>query len=168
MEIARETVVPLIIAFCPEFPWRSDEFIVRDDEWVDLGNHHETAETGQGYFYRECLHLKGKNYVFKTHQFPLYVVVSQGQWDEYLQFVTQQHGPNMATKDSLSMAAKTTRKARSQATNPQSRTSTIISCHHTVSLTCPESNSPPSPTVPLFSEVSGGREHANYSTAKVM
>ena len=108
------------MAFCPEFPWCPDEFVVRDDTWVDLSNHHETAETCQGYFYRECLHLKGKSYVFKTHQFPLYVVVPQSQWTEYEQFLVQRDG--LATTEqheSFATTQKSKTSRRTQATNPK-------------------------------------------------
>ncbi|KAH0826042.1 hypothetical protein J3R83DRAFT_7452 [Lanmaoa asiatica] len=91
--VARQTLDPHIIAFCPDFPWRPDEFVVRDDSWVDLANH---PEIHKGYFYNECIQpsnrKNSKGMVFKSRPFTLYVVVPQSQWVEYQQFVAKQDG----------------------------------------------------------------------------
>ena len=84
--------MPLIIAFCPEFCWHTDEFVIHNDSWVDLSNHLDTAESCLGYFYHECLHHKGKGVVFKTHQFPIYVVIPQSQWANYEDFIMKRDG----------------------------------------------------------------------------
>lgn len=79
--MALETVVPLVIAFCPEFCWHVDEFVVHDDSWVDLSNHLDTVESCLGYFDHKCLHRKGKGVVFKTHQ-----------WANYEDFIMKRDG----------------------------------------------------------------------------
>ncbi|KAG1833589.1 hypothetical protein F4604DRAFT_1605331, partial [Suillus subluteus] len=50
--LALETVRPKILAFAPGFPWREDEFIVRDGGWVDLSTHPPNF----AYFYKQCVH----------------------------------------------------------------------------------------------------------------
>jgi len=81
--LALTTIVPKIIAFSPDFPWRYQDFVVRDASWVDLSGH---PEPHRPYFYSECLQPSRKNTktpVFKTKQFSLYVVVPALQWKEY-------------------------------------------------------------------------------------
>ena len=91
--VARQTLDPHIIAFCPEFPWWPDEFIMLDDLWVDLTNH---LKVHKGYFYNECIqpsnHKNSKEMVFKSRSFTLYVVVPQSQWVKYQQFVAKWDG----------------------------------------------------------------------------
>jgi hypothetical protein len=76
-------VRPKISAFALGFPWREEEFIVRDGGWVDLSTHPPNF----AYFYKQCVQpsrTKGpRTSVFKTKQFQLSVVVPMSQWDEY-------------------------------------------------------------------------------------
>ena len=84
--IAHDTINPKIEAFCPTFPWRFDEFVVRDTEWVDLSAHNSPSP----YFYSQCLQPTRKSantYTFKTKQFALIVVVPAIQWAEYEAFI---------------------------------------------------------------------------------
>ena len=91
--VACQMLDPHIIAFCLEFPWRPDEFIVHDDSWVDLANH---PEVHKGYFYNECIQpsnrKNSKGMVFKSCSFTLYVVVPQSQLVEYQQFIAKWDG----------------------------------------------------------------------------
>jgi len=43
IEIAFDTVLPKILTFGAGFPWRIDEFVVRDSMWVDLSTHQATV-----------------------------------------------------------------------------------------------------------------------------
>ena len=84
--ISLETIIPKVKMFCPSFPWRVDEFVVRDSEWVDLSAHHSPLP----YFYSQCLQPARKNsniYTFKPKQFALFVVVPAAQWAEYEAFI---------------------------------------------------------------------------------
>ena len=84
--IALKTIIPKIEAFCPAFPWRVDEFVVRDTEWVDLAAHDSSAP----YFYFQCLHATRKDAnvcTFKPKQFALFVVVPATQWADYKAFI---------------------------------------------------------------------------------
>ena len=91
--VARQTLDPHIITFCPEFPWWPDEFIMCDDSWMDLANH---LEVHKGYFYNECIQpsncKNSKGMVFISRSCTLYVVVPQSQWVEYQQFVAKRDG----------------------------------------------------------------------------
>ena len=83
--IACDTINLKIEAFCPTFPWRFDEFVVHDTEWVDLSAHNSPS----AYFYSQCLQPTRKSantYTFKTKQFALFVVVPATQWAEYEAF----------------------------------------------------------------------------------
>jgi len=74
--------------FCATFPWRTDEFVVRDTEWVDLSAHNSHLP----YFYAQCLQPARKNskaVAFKAKQFTLYVVVPAAQWAEYELFIAK-------------------------------------------------------------------------------
>ncbi|KAI6020376.1 hypothetical protein PISMIDRAFT_23990 [Pisolithus microcarpus 441] len=81
--IAQKTLVLHIKAYCPQFQWREDEFIVCDSKWVNLGRH----PSPQAYFYNDCLHAsnqKGlKVMVFKSKQFMLFVIMPANQWEEF-------------------------------------------------------------------------------------
>ena len=86
VNIALDTIIPKIQAFCPTFPWRINEFVVRDTEWVDLSAHNSESP----YFYSQCLQNSRKKpdaYTFKTKQFSLAVVVPATQWAEYEAFI---------------------------------------------------------------------------------
>ncbi|KAI5990965.1 hypothetical protein EDD15DRAFT_2197753 [Pisolithus albus] len=89
--IAQKTLVPRIKAYCPQFQWREDVFIVHDSKWVDLGRH----PSPQSYFYNDCLHAsnwKGlKAMVFKSKQFMLFVIVPANQWEEFEAFQEKLH-----------------------------------------------------------------------------
>jgi len=93
--IAFETIIPKIRMFCPSFPWRVNEFVVRDTEWVDLGAHRAPLP----YFYSQCLQPARKNsniYTFKPKQFALFVVVPAAQWAEYEAFINPPAGDSNA------------------------------------------------------------------------
>ncbi|KAG8220317.1 hypothetical protein J3R82DRAFT_3521 [Butyriboletus roseoflavus] len=64
--LAFEAVVPQIKAYDPRFPWRNNEFIVRDKKWVNL----TTYANMQPYFNNECLHpgrsKNSKGLIFKS------------------------------------------------------------------------------------------------------
>ncbi|KAG6378351.1 hypothetical protein JVT61DRAFT_14076 [Boletus reticuloceps] len=86
VQVALATLVPLIKAYCPEFPWREAEFIVRDKRWLNLAT--QTVSDSPGHFYNECL-VVGKKGALKFKpgkQFPLFVVVPEKQWDELEEF----------------------------------------------------------------------------------
>ncbi|KAI5988303.1 hypothetical protein F5J12DRAFT_930080 [Pisolithus orientalis] len=85
--LALTTIIPKVIAFCPDFPWRFQEFIIRDASWVDLSTH---PELHWPYFYSSCIQANRKNAktpVFKTKQFSLYIVIPASQWKEYEEHV---------------------------------------------------------------------------------
>ncbi|KAG0709186.1 hypothetical protein DFH29DRAFT_870203 [Suillus ampliporus] len=73
--LALDTIWPKIQAFAGGFPWRQDQFIIRDGGWVDLSNH----PPRQPYFYSQC----SRAMTFKPKQFLLYVVVPTAQWEDY-------------------------------------------------------------------------------------
>ncbi|KAF8131383.1 hypothetical protein EV363DRAFT_1104965, partial [Boletus edulis] len=77
---ALSTLVPLIKAYCPEFPWREAELTVRDKRWLNL----TTQSATTAHFYDECLvdGKKGAKKFKSGKQFFLYVVISEKQWDE--------------------------------------------------------------------------------------
>ncbi|KIK37537.1 hypothetical protein CY34DRAFT_15633 [Suillus luteus UH-Slu-Lm8-n1] len=80
--LSLDTVLPKIQAFAAGFPWRQDQFIVRDGGWVDLSTH----PPHQPYFYSQCMHATHKGsraMTFKSKQFLLYVVVPMAQWEDY-------------------------------------------------------------------------------------
>ncbi|KAG0706908.1 hypothetical protein DFH29DRAFT_995495 [Suillus ampliporus] len=80
--LALDTIWPKIQAFAGGFPWRQDQFIIRDGGWVDLSNH----PPHQPYFYSQCMHATRKGscaMTFKPKQFLLYVVVPTAQWEDY-------------------------------------------------------------------------------------
>ncbi|KAG1760020.1 hypothetical protein EDD22DRAFT_955335 [Suillus occidentalis] len=80
--LSLDTVLPKIQAFAAGFPWRQDQFIVRDGGWVDLSTH----PPHQPYFYSQCMHATRKGScatTFKSKQFLLYVVVPMAQWEDY-------------------------------------------------------------------------------------
>ena len=83
--IARDTIIPKIEAFCPDFPWRNSEYVVRDSGWVDLS----TYPQSEAYFYPDCISYNRKTSkpVFKSKCFPLMVVVPAAQWHEYEMFM---------------------------------------------------------------------------------
>lgn len=85
--LALNTIGGHIRARAPQFPWRCDEFIVRDDKWVNLSRH----PPSQPYFYHECLfpstRKNSKAMVFKPgKKFSIYVVVPEHQWIEMEEF----------------------------------------------------------------------------------
>ncbi|KAG6371949.1 hypothetical protein JVT61DRAFT_8963 [Boletus reticuloceps] len=120
--VAHETLDPHILAFCSDFAWRPDEFVVRDESWVDLTKHVDAHEP---YFYRECLQLSNskisKGAKFKSRTFNLYVVVPQSQWVDYEQFIAKRDGTDLATT--------TTRKSK-----PRRSTSSAVTSSHRLSL----------------------------------
>lgn len=70
------TLVPHIIAYCPDFTWQETKFAVQDKGWVNLSMY--TSE--KLYFYGDCLHgtthKNSKIQVFKAGKlFLLFVVV---------------------------------------------------------------------------------------------
>ncbi|KAG9311681.1 hypothetical protein JVU11DRAFT_7918 [Chiua virens] len=85
--LALSTLVPCVQAFCPQFPWRTDEFIVRDEAWVDLAKY---SDLHRPYFYDGCFppnNRKGtKGASFKTKICGLNIIVPQAQWLEYEAF----------------------------------------------------------------------------------
>lgn len=85
IQIARDTIIHKIEAFCPDFPWRDSEFVVRDAGWVDLSTHPQSV----AYFYTDCISFNHKTSktVFKTKCFPLMVVIPASQWLEYEMFM---------------------------------------------------------------------------------
>ncbi|KAG9309217.1 hypothetical protein JVU11DRAFT_10932 [Chiua virens] len=86
-ELALNIIIPCILHFCPNFPWRTGKFIVHDDSWVDLAKY--AAQTVP-YFYDKCLHdnskKNAKGQIFKHKAFSLNVVVPHSQWMEYQAF----------------------------------------------------------------------------------
>jgi hypothetical protein len=86
MDIAFDTILPKILAFGAGFPWRIEEFVVRDAVWVDLSTHKASVP----YFISQCMvpSKKGsKAPIFKTKQFALMVVVPEAQWNDYEEWV---------------------------------------------------------------------------------
>jgi len=82
MEIAFDTILPKILTFGAGFPWRIEEFVVRDAMWVDLSTHKASIP----YFLSQCMVTSkkvSKASTFKTKQFALMVVVPEAQWNEY-------------------------------------------------------------------------------------
>ncbi|KAG1847356.1 hypothetical protein DFJ58DRAFT_843242 [Suillus subalutaceus] len=82
IQIALDTILPKILTFGRGFPWRTEEFVVRDATWVDLSGHLPAIP----YFLAQCLvqSRRGpKTTTFKTKQFLLMVVVPAAQWSEY-------------------------------------------------------------------------------------
>ncbi|KAG6379471.1 hypothetical protein JVT61DRAFT_11952 [Boletus reticuloceps] len=79
-QLSSIALVPLIKAYCPEFPWREAELMVRDKRWLNL----TTQSATTAHFYNECLvdGKKGAKKFKSGKQFFLYVVVSEKQWDE--------------------------------------------------------------------------------------
>ncbi|KAG1896357.1 uncharacterized protein F5891DRAFT_1247366 [Suillus fuscotomentosus] len=80
--LALDTIWPKIQAFAGGFPWRQDQFVIRDGGWVDLSTH----PPRQPYFYSQCMHATRKGsraMTFKPKQFLLYVVVPMSQWENY-------------------------------------------------------------------------------------
>ncbi|KAG1786732.1 uncharacterized protein HD556DRAFT_1313225 [Suillus plorans] len=64
------------------FPWRTDNFTVRDAAWVDLSMHQPNIP----YFFTQCLvpsRCGQKAPTFKSKQFALLVIVPAAQWDKY-------------------------------------------------------------------------------------
>ncbi|KAG9308116.1 hypothetical protein JVU11DRAFT_12516 [Chiua virens] len=120
--VACQTLDPHIIAFCPGFSWRVDEFIVCDDSWVDLANHPETC---LGYFYQDCLQASNrknsKGLVFKSRSFTLYVVVPQVQWTEYEQFVAKRDGVTPNTTQISTRKSKGIRSCTVSTAGPSHR-----------------------------------------------
>ena len=99
--IALKTIIPKIEAFCPVFPWRVNEFIVCDMEWVNLAAHDSLAP----YFYFQCLHVTHKDAnvcMFKPKQFTLFVVVPATQWADYKAFIE----PGMPPTDSRDLVSE--------------------------------------------------------------
>ncbi|KAI5983654.1 hypothetical protein EDD15DRAFT_2376184 [Pisolithus albus] len=87
--IALDTIIPKVKRFCPSFPWRFDEFTVRDTDWVDLAEHQSLVP----FFYSQCLQPARKNpkaMSFKSKQFTLYVVVPAAQWLEFEAFMEKE------------------------------------------------------------------------------
>lgn len=86
IELALDTVLPKVLAFGRGFPWRTEEFVVRDAAWVDLSGHSPTVP----YFLAQCLvqSRRGpKTTTFKTKRFSLMVVVPAAQWSEYVEWL---------------------------------------------------------------------------------
>ncbi|KAG2131696.1 uncharacterized protein EDB93DRAFT_1108020 [Suillus bovinus] len=80
--IAFDTILPKILTFGRGFPWRTQEFVVRDAAWVDLSGHLPAIP----YFLAQCLvqsRHAPKTTTFKTKEFSLMVVVPAVQWSEY-------------------------------------------------------------------------------------
>ncbi|KAG1901330.1 uncharacterized protein F5891DRAFT_979512 [Suillus fuscotomentosus] len=79
--IAFDTVLPKILTFGRGFPWRTQEFLIRDAAWVDLAGHLPTIP----YFLAQCLvqsRRAPKTTTFKTKKFSLMVVVPAVQWNQ--------------------------------------------------------------------------------------
>ncbi|KAG1808361.1 hypothetical protein EV424DRAFT_1543509 [Suillus variegatus] len=80
--LSLDTILPKIQAFATGFPWRQDQFVIRDGGWVDLSTHPPC----QPYFYSQCTQATRKGLramTFKLKQFLLYVVVPTAQWEDY-------------------------------------------------------------------------------------
>ncbi|KAG2150989.1 uncharacterized protein EDB93DRAFT_1276702 [Suillus bovinus] len=80
--LSLDTILPKIQAFATGFPWRQDQFVIRDGGWVDLSTH----PPRQPYFYSQCTQATRKGLrtmTFKSKQFLLYVVVPTAQWEDY-------------------------------------------------------------------------------------
>ncbi|KAI6167714.1 hypothetical protein EDD17DRAFT_858114 [Pisolithus thermaeus] len=96
--IALDTIIPKVKRFCPSFPWRFDEFTVRDTNWVDLAEHRSPVP----FFYSQCLqpaHKNPKAMTFKSKQFTLYVVVPAAQWLEFEAFMEKEKSADSTTED---------------------------------------------------------------------
>ncbi|KAG1760646.1 hypothetical protein EDD22DRAFT_848322 [Suillus occidentalis] len=86
MNIAFDTILPKILTFGAGFPWRIEEFVVRDAVWVNLATHKASVP----YFISQCMvpSKKGsKAPTFKSKQFTLMVVIPEAQWNEYEEWV---------------------------------------------------------------------------------
>ncbi|KAG2751398.1 hypothetical protein P692DRAFT_20727424 [Suillus brevipes Sb2] len=86
MNIAFDTILPKILTFGAGFPWRIEEFVVRDAVWVNLATHKALVP----YFISQCMvpSKKGsKAPTFKSKQFTLMVIVPEAQWNEYEEWV---------------------------------------------------------------------------------
>ncbi|KAG1774958.1 hypothetical protein EV702DRAFT_1047280 [Suillus placidus] len=80
--LAFDMVTPKLFVFGNGFPWRTDEFTVRDAAWVDLSTHQPNVP----YFFSQCLvpsRCGQKAPTFKSNQFALTVIVLVVQWVEY-------------------------------------------------------------------------------------
>ncbi|KAG2352477.1 hypothetical protein BDR07DRAFT_1480291 [Suillus spraguei] len=80
--LSLDTILPKIQAFATGFPWRQDQFVIRDGGWVDLSTH----PPRQPYFYSQCTQATRKGLramTFKSKIFLLYVVVPTAQWEDY-------------------------------------------------------------------------------------
>ncbi|KAI6156785.1 hypothetical protein BKA82DRAFT_148342 [Pisolithus tinctorius] len=96
--IALDTIIPKVKMFCPMYPWRTDEFVVCDTNWVDLAAHRSPLP----YFYAQCVQPVRKNpkaMSFKPKQFTLYVVVPASQWVEYEAFMDKVNSHVTTSKD---------------------------------------------------------------------
>ncbi|KAG6327858.1 hypothetical protein ID866_11231 [Astraeus odoratus] len=110
--ITLKILIPCIQDFCPHFTWHTEEFVVCDEAWVDLSRH---LEPEQPHFYKDCLqpgsHKNSKGSImFKSRQFPLYIVVPQNQWSEYELFMKNSDGDT--SKLSLSAAHNSTQLSK--------------------------------------------------------
>ncbi|KAG1801309.1 hypothetical protein EV424DRAFT_1545421 [Suillus variegatus] len=99
IELALDTVLPKVLTFGRGFPWRTEEFVVRDAAWVDLSGHSPTVP----YFLAQCLvqSRRGpKTTTFKTKRFSLMVVIPAAQWSEYVEWLEKTEEEN-ALRDQL-------------------------------------------------------------------
>ncbi|KAG1864857.1 hypothetical protein F4604DRAFT_1928669 [Suillus subluteus] len=82
INLAFDTVIPKLFIFGNGFPWRINEFTVRDAAWADLSTHQPNIP----YFFSQCLvpsRHGQKAPTFKSKQFTLAVIVPAAQWVEY-------------------------------------------------------------------------------------
>ncbi|KAF8125112.1 hypothetical protein EV363DRAFT_1537337 [Boletus edulis] len=157
VQAALSKLLPLIRAYCPEFPWREDEFVVRDKRWINLSA--LTVMMGPGYFYEECLvdSKKGAKKFKSGKQFLLYVVVPEKQWDEVEQFRENLKALPSTSSPRRARALRTVASVSSLNTTASSgllSTSAVRSSRKTTSakLRVPASSNPTAPAIPTASK----------------
>ena len=152
---------PRVEAFCPDFPWRYDKFIVRDTSWVDLDRYPNPTHP---YFYNDCIQVnkskKQKGNVFKPKQFTLQVVVPEAQWKEYEAYINKLADEALASEGLVSSVLSTKISRHGRGTHPTTATSFATSiAGRPLSYDLGQSDThhmpPPSPT-PLFLRTSPG------------
>ncbi|KAI5997270.1 hypothetical protein F5J12DRAFT_785209 [Pisolithus orientalis] len=131
--IALGILVLRIKDYCPQFPWREEEFFIHDSKWVDLSRHSSPT----AYFYGDCLHdsnQKGsKAKVFKSKQFMLFIIVPVNQWEEFEEFREKLHSSPPAHEQQTSRASLSTSLPGSTASMLVVPWSTMISEPSTLS-----------------------------------
>ncbi|KAF8436836.1 hypothetical protein L210DRAFT_3647645 [Boletus edulis BED1] len=137
VQAALSKLLPLIRAYCPEFP----------------------CHDGPGYFYEECLvdSKKGAKKFKSGKQFLLYVVVPEKQWDEVEQFRENLKALPSTSSPRRARALCTVVSVSSLNTTASSgllSTSTVRSSRKTTSakLRVPASSNPTAPAIPTASK----------------